>query len=122
MPVASAKIAITSLAAVMINLSGLASVSMVLRLRSFISMALGHTTSLRSSSLPWNICASIKALNKLCAAVIACKSPVKCRLISSEGTMLDFPPPVAPPLSPNTGPRLGSLSARNTFFPIFFSP
>src|SRR3990167_9665332 len=33
------------------------------------------------------------------------KSPVKWMLILSEGVSRDFPPPVAPPLMPNTGPR-----------------
>jgi len=38
-------------------------------------------------------------------------SPVKCKLISSSGMIHAFPPPVAPPFTPKTGPRDGSLKA-----------
>ena len=45
------------------------------------------------------------------AAVTAWISPVKCRLISSIGSTCAYPPPVAPPFSPNTGPSDGSRRA-----------
>ena len=53
---------------------------------------------------------------------MACMSPVKCKFISSIGATCAYPPPVAPPLTPNTGPRDGSLNASTDFFPIFDSP
>ena len=56
------------------------------------------------------------------AVVIACISPVKCKFISSIGATCAFPPPVAPPFIPNTGPNEGSLNANIDFFPIFASP
>ena len=37
-------------------------------------------------SLPWKMCASRNAAQRLCAAVTAWKSPVRCRLKSSMGT------------------------------------
>ena len=58
----------------------------------------------------------------MCAVVIACISPVKCRLISSIGTTCAYPPPAAPPFLPNTGPKDGSRSATQDFFPILFNP
>lgn len=64
---------------------------------------------------------SIKLDNKLFADVIACISPVKCKLISSIGATCDIPPPVAPPFIPNTGPSDGSLNASIAFFPILFN-
>ena len=60
---------------------------------------------------------SIIAASRLFAAPIAWKSPVKWRLISSIGTTCAYPPPAAPPFTPNTGPKDGSLSATITFFP-----
>ncbi len=65
---------------------------------------------------------SIKLANKLLAAVIAWISPVKCKLISSIGAICTFPPPVAPPLIPNTGPKDGSLKAKIDFFPMVLNP
>ncbi len=65
---------------------------------------------------------SIIAHKRLFAAVIACKSPVKCKLISDMGTTCAYPPPAAPPLMPNTGPRDGSLKARHTFLPSLDMP
>ena len=65
---------------------------------------------------------SINADNKLCADVIAWKSPVKCKLICSIGTTWEYPPPAAPPLTPKDGPRLGSLRHTIVFFPILFNP
>ena len=59
---------------------------------------------------------SIAAANKSLAAVIACKSPVKFKLISSIGTTCEYPPPVAPPFIPNTGPKDGSLKTPIAFF------
>ena len=47
---------------------------------------------------------------------------MKCKLISSEGSTVTFPPPVAPPLIPKTGPSEGSRKARHTFFPNSFNP
>ena len=47
----------------------------------------------------------------LLALVKACRSPVKCRLMSSIGTTWLYPPPVAPPLIPKTGPMDGSRIA-----------
>ncbi len=49
-------------------------------------------------------------------------SPVKCKFISSIGATCAFPPPVAPPFIPNTGPNDGSLNAKIDFFPIFLNP
>ncbi len=72
---------IISDAAVMMNLDsrGMPSpeppkpITIFLRARSFISIALGHTTLLisMSSSLPINICVSSIAASRLCAAWIA---------------------------------------------------
>ena len=33
-----------------------------------------------------------------------------------------YPPPVAPPFTPNTGPSDGSLRVKIAFFPIWLSP
>lgn len=63
------------------------------------------------SALPCCTWLSTRAQSRLWAEVIAWKSPVKCRLIASMGTTCAWPPPVAPPLIPNTGPREGSRSA-----------
>ena len=49
-------------------------------------------------------------------------SPVKCKLMSSIGAICTFPPPVAPPLIPNTGPNDGSLKAKIEFFPMVLNP
>ena len=49
-------------------------------------------------------------------------SPVKCKFISSIGAICTFPPPVAPPFIPKTGPREGSLNASIDFLPIFRNP
>ncbi len=51
------------------------------------------------------------AASRLCAEVIAWKSPVKWRLISSIGTTCALPPPVPPPFMPSVGPMDGSRSA-----------
>ena len=63
------------------------------------------------SWLPWWIWLSIKAAKVLLAAVKACMSPVKWRLMSSIGTTWEYPPPVAPPFMPITGPSDGSRKA-----------
>ena len=73
------------------------------------------------SWLPLWICASSIAARRLFAAPMAWKSPVKCRLMSSIGTTWAYPPPAAPPLMPNTGPKLGSRKATITFSPRFAS-
>ena len=52
--------------------------------------------------------------------MIACISPVKCRLISSIGTTCAYPPPAAPPFLPKTGPKEGSRRATHDFLPILF--
>ena len=46
------------------------------------------------------------------AEVIAWKSPVKWRLMSSIGTTWEWPPPAAPPLIPKTGPSDASRMHR----------
>ena len=74
------------------------------------------------NSLPCCRWLSRIAAIRLFAHVIACRSPVKCRLMSSIGTIWACPPPVAPPLMPNTGPSDGSRSARHTLLPIFAMP
>ena len=60
--------------------------------------------------------------NKLFAEVIAWISPVKCKFISSIGATCTFPPPVAPPFIPKTGPSDGSLNAKIDFLFIFLNP
>ena len=65
----------------------------------------------RPCGLPWNMELSIAAASRLLAAVTACRSPVKCRLIWSAGWIWEPPPPVPPPLMPITGPIDGSRSA-----------
>ena len=62
-------------------------------------------------SLPKCRCVSMRADNRLCAEVIAWKSPLKCRLILSSGASDALPPPVAPPFWPKTGPSDGSRRA-----------
>ena len=56
--------------------------------RSFTSSVRGHVIVCGSipRALPWKIDASSAADSRLCAAVIAWKSPLKWRLISSIGT------------------------------------
>ena len=49
--------------------------------------------------------------NRLWAELMACKSPVKCKLMSSIGSTCAYPPPAAPPLMLNTGPNEGSRIA-----------
>ena len=54
-------------------------------------------------------------------ASIAWISPVKCKSISSFGTILALPAPVAPPFVPKTGPKDGSRSATILFLPSIHS-
>src|ERR687895_1114909 len=88
--------------------------------RSFMSRARFHAT--RSASilcgLPCRIEASSRAASRLLAAPIAWMSPVKWRLRSSIGTTWARPPPAAPPLMPNTGPRDGSRRHSSGSLPI----
>ena len=70
------------------------------------------------SSLPWWMWLSTSAARVLFAIWMAWKSPVKCRLMSSIGTTWAWPPPVAPPLIPITGPSAGSRSATIVFMPV----
>ncbi len=60
---------------------------------------------------------STMAASRLWAEVTACRSPVKCRLMSSLGTTRACPPPVAPPFIPKTGPREGSRRAAMARWP-----
>ncbi len=84
--------------------------TMLRRARSFMSIVRGQVIRRLSipSALPWWMWLSSMALRRLCAEVMAWKSPVKCRLISSIGITWAYPPPAAPPLTPNTGPSEGS--------------
>ncbi len=78
--------------------------------RSFTSTARDQVTlsGVRPDAPPKCRSLSIMAASRLCAAVMACRSPVKCRLMSLAGSTWALPPPVPPPLMPNTGPREGS--------------
>jgi len=98
--------------------------TMVRSARSFMSTARGHVTASgsRSSSLPWKRCESRSAESRLCAEVIAWKSPWKCRLIFSAGSICERPPPAAPPFMPNTGPSDGSREVMIAVLPIFSRP
>ena len=64
---------------------------------------------------------SITAANVLWALVKAWKSPVKCKLMSAIGTTWAYPPPVAPPFKPMTGPSDGSRNATIVFLPAKLS-
>ena len=124
--------AITSEATVMSNPSSLGTplvlppspLIMLLSWRSFMSTArLQHMR--RGSMFSWFPCwmwLSTIAAKRLFAAPMAWKSPVKCRFMSSMGSSCDRPPPAAPPFTPNTGPRLGSLSAAAARFPMKLRP
>ena len=91
---------------------------------SFISMArrIVMVEGSISSSLPWKIWLSTMAHRRLLAASMAWKSPLKWRLMSAMGATWAIPPPVAPPLTPKTGPMLGSLRASTAFLPIRLNP
>ena len=92
--------------------------------RSFISKQRFQVTLVGSilSGFPWKIELSKIAAIKLLAVVIACMSPVKCRLIDSIGTTCAYPPPVAPPFKPKTGPNDGSRKHAITFLPTLDNP
>src|SRR6185312_733743 len=64
---------------------------------------------------------SISADSKLWAEVMAWKSPVKWRLMSSIGTTCAYPPPAAPPFMPKDGPSDGSRRQQIAFLPIWLS-
>ena len=91
--------------------------------RSFISIVRRQVIRRGSmpSVLPWCTWLSSMAASRLCAAVMAWKSPVKCRLISSDGSNVALPPPVAPPFIPKTGPSDGSRVHERAFFPMLKS-
>ena len=127
MEVARQKMAITSLATVISKPSSRGTPlalpprphTMLRSWRSFMSTTRFHVI-LRTSMFSWLplwMCASSSAASKLLAAPMAWKSPVKCKLMSSMGMTWAYPPPAAPPLMPNTGPRLGSRSATTGFLP-----
>ena len=67
-----------------------------------MSMTRRHSTRRASipSAFPWCRWLSSIAASRLCAALIAAKSPVKCRLMSSIGSTCAYPPPAAPPFTP----------------------
>ena len=130
--VARQRIAITSLAAVMSKplsrgtppcLRPPRPMTIFRRARSFMSSARFHRT-VRGSSVVSSKCRrlSIAAASRLCAAVIAWKSPVNWRLIWSDGSSRLAPPPVAPPLRPKTGPIDGCRSASTDRSPILRNP
>ena len=83
------------------------------RARSFMSMQRRQVMRRGSIAcgLPWKIELSIAAASRLLAAVTAWRSPVKWRLMSSDGSIVARPPPVPPPLMPKTGPIEGSRRA-----------
>ena len=64
----------------------------------------------------------MSAASRLCAEVMAWKSPWKCRLIFSAGSTCDRPPPAAPPFMPKTGPSEGSREERIARLPMRSSP
>ena len=92
--------------------------------RSFISKARVQTilSGLIFNKLPWKTLFSITAEIKLIVEVKAWKSPVKWRLISSLGIMVLFKAPTAPPLTPKTGPKDGSLKTAKELTPILDKP
>ena len=92
--------------------------------RSFISMIRRQLIcrASREGACPQYKWLSTIAASRLCAEVMAWKSPVKCKLMSVIGTTWAYPPPHAPPFIPKHGPKLGSRKATITFFPIFARP
>src|SRR5205807_2620557 len=130
MPSARQRIAMTSLAAVMMKPSSRGTpcfgpprpVTMFRSWRSFMSRHRGNRTRVGSMSIsfPWKMCASRIAAIRLFAAPTAWMSPVKWRLISSIGRTWARPPPVAPPFVPKTGPRDGPRTATMPFVPRRF--
>src|SRR5437899_1416878 len=65
---------------------------------------------------------SISAESRLWAVVMAWKSPVKWRFISSIGTTWARPPPAAPPFMPKFGPSEASRMQMMAFLPMRFRP
>src|SRR6266446_2839986 len=88
--------------------------------RSLTSRTRRHSTCRTSmpSALPWWRWLSTAAARRLWAEVIAWKSPVKWRLMSSIGTTWERPPPVPPPFMPSVGPIDGSRRAMTARAPM----
>ena len=130
--VASARIVITSDAAVMSkrDCRGTPSrrpprpITTLRRARSFMSRTRPHVIECGSMSSAFPCCRwlSTMAASRLWAAVTAWKSPVRCRFIASIGTTCASPAPAAPPLMPNTGPNEGCRSTAVAFSPARPSP
>ena len=93
------------------------------RARSFTSRARRQVAAAKSTSsaLPQWRWLSSNVASRLWAAVTACRSPLKCRLMSVMGAIWAQPPPVAPPFMPKQGPKEGSLSAAVALAPSRFS-
>ena len=87
----------------------------------FTSKALFQTIFFVSifSSFQWKIWLSIVAESSKWAEVIAWKSQVKCKFISSIGTIWEYHPQVAHHFNQKTGQRAGSLKQIIDFLPIF---
>ena len=73
------------------------------------------------SGFPFKTELSKNAAQRLCANPTAWTSPVRCKLKSSIGTTCEYPPPAAPPLMPNTGPKDGWRIQTAVFLPIRLS-
>src|SRR5687767_4478615 len=89
-----------------------------------MSTVRGQVTAAGSmlSGLPLKMEASSAAASRLCDAATEWKSPLKWRLMSSIGSIIALPPPVPPPLTPNTGPIDGSRRQSITFLSMRPSP
>ena len=128
---AIARSAMTSEAAVMSNPlscgNGASSPTpTVIRRRTRSSMSRHRRQAIVAGSIPRSFpCrrwASIAEASRLLAAAIACRSPVKCRLMSSRGTTWARPAPVPPPLAPSVGPTEGSRRQTSELSPIWPKP
>ncbi len=73
------------------------------------------------SALPQWRWLSTSAARRLLAEPIACRSPVKWRLIRSIGITCARPPPAAPPFMPKHGPSDGSRRHETARRPMRFS-
>ena len=93
------------------------------RARSFMSMTRRQVIrrGSMSSALPQWIWLSIIAASRLWALVIAWKSPVKWRFMSSIGMTCACPPPAAPPFMPKFGPSEASRMQTVARWPMRFS-